>query len=111
MPSEGSVPGMRKHGAEPIDDFLSLTDDQQRSKIDQELQMWTLNSMDVSRVPHNIFNMDCMLIALVRSLTKELGIEEDTLNRHYRHVVYEKLTSIRRDAMKQRIHVPPGADI
>lgn len=111
MPSEGSIPGIRKHGAEPVDDFLKLTDDQQREKIEQELQMWRLNNMDVGRVPHNVFNMDCMLIALVRALTKELGVSEDTLNRHYRYVVYEKLTEIRRDALKSQIHIPPNAAI
>ena len=105
MPSEGSVPGIRANPL-PADDFLKLTDDEQREKINQELNMWNLNGMDVGRVPHNIFYMDCMVIALVRSISRELGVTEDVLNRHYRSVVYEKLTDIRRDAMKARIHVP-----
>ena len=112
MPSDqnnNKVPGIRKNPEKPGKPFLELSDDEQKRLIEQELGQWRLRQMDVGKVPHNIFNMDAMLIALVRTVSKELGISEDVLNRHYRHVVYEKLTDIRRDAgQATRIFTPKG---
>lgn len=103
-------------GPNPIGDreFEDLTDEEQVATLNHELQMWTFEGLNVHAVPHNIFNMDTQLQALVRYVITELGGDEAAMNRCYRKMAYEKLTSIRSQSRKgSNIIVPkkPGLEI
>ena len=115
-----NVPGMRKNakpphpGPSPMGEreFMDMTNDEQRDTLNHELKMWDFEGLNVQAVTHNVFNMDCQLQALVRYIIKELGGDEDTMNRYYRDMAYTKLTTIRQQARKTGPGIIlPGGDI
>lgn len=108
MPSGDKIPGM-SNNPRPLttEEFMELDDVKQVELLEQEQALWNRLQMSTQFVPHDIFNMDSMLIATVQFLKEFLGEEAAArMNQHYRTVIYTKMTAIRRDHMKSPIIVP-----